>query len=68
MCGMLIGLPGTFFALLAGSLTGTRWGLAGKRKLDAQLPFVPFLAVGALVWIFADRFLLDAFFLLCSKP
>lgn len=59
LCAMLIGLPGTFFALLAGSLAGTVWGLAVKRKLDAQLPFVPFIFGGSLIWIFFDRFILD---------
>lgn len=59
MCAMMIGLPGTFFALLAGSLAGTLGGLAVKRKLNAQLPFVPFIFGGALIWIFADQWILD---------
>ena len=67
MCAMLIGLPGTFFTLLAASLAGTVWGLAVKRRLAASLPFVPFLAAAALVWIFADRYILDVFLSLSSK-
>lgn len=55
LCGMLIGLPGTVFALFAGSLTGSLWGVAVERKMSAKVPFVPFIMCGALIWIFFDQ-------------
>jgi leader peptidase (prepilin peptidase)/N-methyltransferase len=61
MCGMFTGLFGIFFALLAASFTGTVFGLVAKRKLNAELPFAPFIFGGALLWIFCDRFILDIF-------
>lgn len=59
MCGMLIGIPGTFFSLLAGALGGTLFGVAVIRKFNAKLPFVPFIAFAALIWIFFDQKILD---------
>ena len=61
--GMLIGLPGTVFALTVGSLAGTLYGLARclvKREplSRATVAFGPFLAAGALAWIFAGDVLL----------
>lgn len=67
LCGMLIGLPGVVFALLAGSFAGTVWGLVVKRKLDAALPFAPFIFGGALLWIFCDSRILDLFFSLMIR-
>ncbi len=61
MCGMFTGLFGIFFALLAASFTGTVFGLVAKRKLNAELPFAPFIFGGVLLWIFCDRFILDVF-------
>lgn len=61
LCGMLLGLPGAFFALLTGSVAGSLWGLAVKRRMDASLPFVPFITLGAWIWIFCDRQILDVF-------
>ena len=61
MCGMYTGSYGIFFALLAASFTGTVFGLAAKRKLDAELPFAPFIFGGVLLWIFCDRIILDIF-------
>jgi len=46
------------FALFAGSLAGSLWGVAVERKLSAKLPFVPFIMFGALIWIFFDQQLL----------
>ena len=59
MCGFLIGFPGAVFVLFAGSLLGSLWGVAVKRDFKAQLPFVPFLTLAALVWIFFDRQILS---------
>lgn len=55
--GMLCGLPGAVFALTAGSLTGTLWGLAEclahrEKPAQASVAFGPFLATAAAAWIF----------------
>jgi leader peptidase (prepilin peptidase)/N-methyltransferase len=44
------------FAIFAGSLLGSLVGLTtlaiGKRVWSAKLPFGPYLAAGALIWMF----------------
>lgn len=60
--GMLIGLPGILFALLAGSITGCGAGMVMKRK---HIAFGPFLAGGCLIWVFAGNFLLDWYKQIC---
>ena len=62
--GMLIGLPGVLFAVTLGALAGTVYGVA--RALVKREPlsrctvaFGPFLAGGALVWVFSGNFLLE---------
>ena len=69
-CGMLLGLPGALFSLFAGALAGTLYGafscLIRRRKLSScAVAFGPFLALGAVVWIFAGNFLLRLAGMLC---
>ena len=61
--GMLLGLPGALFTLFMGAFAGTLYGviscLIRRRKLgDCAVPFGPFLALGAVGWIFAGDFIL----------
>ncbi len=61
--GMLSGLPGVIFSLTFGSLAGTLYGagrcLVKREPLSrATVAFGPFLAAGAVVWIFAGDALL----------
>ena len=61
--GMLIGLPGVVFALTLGSLAGSVYGavrcLVKREPLSrATVPFGPFLACGAVLWIFVGDTLL----------
>ena len=63
-CGMLLGLPGAFFILCAGSLAGSIGGtlaaIAGRRTLkNASIAFGPYLAGAAILWLFAGNFLLN---------
>lgn len=55
--GAFLGWRGVLFSLFAGSLLGSFVGLAtfaiGRRVWSAKLPFGPYLAAGALVWLFA---------------
>ena len=62
--GMLAGLPGAIFAVTFGSLAGSLCGLARcaiRRESAARcaIPFGPFLAAGAMVWVFAGDWLLQ---------
>ena len=61
LCGMLLGIPGAFFALFSGSVAGLLWGVLVKRQLNGVLAFVPFITLGAWGWIFFDRQILDIF-------
>lgn len=63
--GLLVGLPGGLFALLAGAVTGTAAGLVSGRKPGDAIPFGPYLAAGALVWCFADIWLLNWYKTFC---
>lgn len=54
--GAFLGWRGVFFSIFAGSVVGSVVGLAtlliGKRVWSAKLPFGPYLAFGALTWMF----------------
>lgn len=59
----LLGLPGAFFTLFAGSVTGSIYGVVLARIRHrplrrTRIAFGPFLAAGALLWMFAGEFLL----------
>jgi leader peptidase (prepilin peptidase)/N-methyltransferase len=54
--GAFLGWRAVLFAVFAGSLLGSFVGIVtmviGKRVWSAKLPFGPYLAAGALVWMF----------------
>jgi leader peptidase (prepilin peptidase)/N-methyltransferase len=54
--GAFLGWRGVFFSIFAGSVVGSIVGLAtlliGKRVWSAKLPFGPYLAFGAVIWMF----------------
>jgi leader peptidase (prepilin peptidase)/N-methyltransferase len=54
--GAFLGWRGVLFSIFAGSVAGSFVGLAtliiGKRVWSAKLPFGPYLALGALIWMF----------------
>ncbi len=54
--GAFLGWRAVLFSVFAGSLAGSFVGLTtmliGKRVWSAKLPFGPYLALGALVWMF----------------
>ena len=55
--GAFLGWQSVFFSIMSASILGAVFGLvtiiAGKREWSAKIPFGPYLAVGAVVWIFA---------------
>jgi leader peptidase (prepilin peptidase)/N-methyltransferase len=50
--GAFFGWFGVFFALLAGSLLAIAAAVLGRVGFGMRLPFGPFLAMGALCWLF----------------
>lgn len=63
--GAYLGWTGVLFTVLVSSLIGSVVGIAlilcGKREWQGRLPYGPFLAVGALAWIFGGRELWAAY-------
>ncbi len=61
--GAFLGWKAVLFAVASGSLIGSVLGLATvpltRGAQGLRLPFGPFLAAGALIWILAGRLLLD---------
>lgn len=55
MIGVFTGWQGVLFTIFMGSLIGTMvgipWALVQKKNMQAAIPFGPFLALGALVYI-----------------
>ena len=54
--GAFLGWRGVLFSIFAGSVAGSIVGLGtliiGRRVWSAKLPFGPYLALGALIWMF----------------
>jgi leader peptidase (prepilin peptidase)/N-methyltransferase len=63
--GAFLGLRAVFFTVMAGSMIGAVAGLGmiliGKREWSAKIPFGPYLALGAVVWIFWGMGIVDAY-------
>jgi leader peptidase (prepilin peptidase)/N-methyltransferase len=62
MIGAFIGLKGSIFSLISGSILGTIVGiplmLAKKQDTKYAIPFGPFLSLGAVIFLFSgDRFI-----------
>ncbi len=64
--GSFVGWQGVLFTLFAGSLIGSVAGLVGvflqRDRSGARLPFGPFLALGALMWVFGGQTLVRWYF------
>ena len=56
MIGTFLGWQAVLFTILAGSVTGAVVGLisraTGRESWGAKIPFGPFLALGAVIWLF----------------
>jgi leader peptidase (prepilin peptidase) / N-methyltransferase len=69
--GAFLGWQAVLFSVFAGSLLGSLVGVGtmviGKRVWSAKLPFGPYLAGGALIWMFFGQVLLDWYFGLLER-
>jgi len=63
--GAFLGWKAVLFAVLSGSILGALLGVAalvsGRRDLATKIPFGPYLAVGAALWMFAGTALVHAY-------
>ncbi len=63
--GAFLGLRAVFFTILGGSVIGAVVGLTmiliGRREWSARIPFGPYLALAAVIWIFFGPQLLAAY-------
>jgi leader peptidase (prepilin peptidase)/N-methyltransferase len=57
--GAFLGWKAVFFSLMASSLIGSVAGLTlilfGKQEWSARLPYGPYIALAAAIWVFAGR-------------
>lgn len=64
--GALFGWKGALFTLFGGAFLGSIIGVflifRGKRELQGRIPFGPFLAAAALLWLFFGEEILDWYF------
>src|SRR6202012_4678399 len=55
--GAFLGWQSVFFTIasasIIGAITGTTILLLNKRHLSSKIPFGPYLALGAMIWMFA---------------
>jgi leader peptidase (prepilin peptidase)/N-methyltransferase len=66
MIGVFTGWEGVLFTIFMGSLAGTLfgipWAFVQKKTMKAAIPFGPFLALGALIYVFWGTQLIDWYF------
>ena len=64
--GAFLGWEATIFSLMLSSMVGAVVGIAlilvGKREWSSRLPYGPYIALGAVVWVFAGKGILERFF------
>ncbi|HXF09535.1 MAG TPA: prepilin peptidase [Desulfuromonadaceae bacterium] len=61
--GAFVGWPGTVFSLLISSLLGSIIGLSlialRRREWSARMPYGPYIALAAVIWLFIGKKLLE---------
>jgi len=64
--GAFIGWPGALFSLMASSIIGSTVGialiLARKREWSSRMPYGPYIALAAAIWIFGGKNIFAALF------
>lgn len=66
MIGVFTGWQGVLFTIFMGSLIGTvvgvSWVFVQKKNMQAAIPFGPFLALGALIYVFWGDLIINWYF------
>lgn len=66
MIGVVTGWQGVLFTIFMGSLIGTLvgvpWAYAQKKNMQAAIPFGPFLALGALIYVLWGDLVINWYF------
>jgi len=61
--GAFLGWQAVLFSLVASSLLGSAVGIgliaARRRQWSSRLPYGPYIALGATIWIFGGKQILD---------
>src|SRR5215472_7444490 len=64
--GAFLGWKAVIFSLMASSIIGSVVGITlivmGKREWSSRLPYGPYIALGAAIWIFGGWHLFDKLF------
>ena len=64
--GAFLGWPAVVFSLMVSSMIGAAVGITliciGKREWSSRLPYGPYIAMAAAIWVFAGRPILNYFF------
>jgi leader peptidase (prepilin peptidase)/N-methyltransferase len=64
--GAFLGWQATIFSLMVSSMIGAAVGIilivCGKREWSSRLPYGPYIAGAAAIWVFAGQRILDHFF------
>ncbi len=70
--GAFLGWQAVLFTVMAGSVVGAVIGLlgllAGRREWSAKIPFGPYLAFGALLWVFAGHEIVQWYWQFAAIP
>ncbi|HXC36255.1 MAG TPA: A24 family peptidase, partial [Candidatus Acidoferrales bacterium] len=63
--GAFIGWPGVVFSLLASSMIGAAVGLiliiSGRREFSSRMPYGPYIALAAVIWLFGKKYFILMF-------
>jgi leader peptidase (prepilin peptidase)/N-methyltransferase len=68
MIGAFLGWPGVCFSLFSASIFAILWALPARIGFGRQLPFGPFLAMGAAAWLFGGWMLWEMYWQLITQP
>jgi leader peptidase (prepilin peptidase)/N-methyltransferase len=64
--GAFLGWQATIFSLMVSSMIGSIVGItlivSGKREWSSRLPYGPYIAAAAVIWVFAGQRILDLVF------
>ena len=64
--GAFLGWQATLFSLMVSSIIGSAVGVglivAGKREWSSRLPYGPYIAAAAVIWVFAGKWIMQQLF------